>query len=83
MARYRPRRKRLPDVWLDWSPEIARAFGLVPSGWTPPLRVKVSGGLNHSTMAARFRTPQGFTSTARVRIVTLAQAEARDAGWPR
>jgi hypothetical protein len=64
------RRKRflLPTVWLDWTPEIASLFALVPATWQPPVRVRVSGGLHHATFTARFRTPAGFVSTARVRV---------------
>ncbi|MFN3582588.1 hypothetical protein [Phenylobacterium sp.] len=73
MARHRRRRPLLPTVWLDWTPDIARLFALVPANWTPPLRVKVSGGLRHATVAARFRTPAGHVSTARVRLDEAAQ----------
>jgi len=76
----RRRSRMMPTVWLDWSPEIAAAFGLVPAGWSPPLRVKISGGLRHSTMTARFRTPRGFTSTARVRIADVAATLSGAAG---
>lgn len=67
----RPRRKRrdrLPTVWLDWSPAVAQLFALVPADWRPPLRVRIRGGLQHATVSARFMTPCGHPSTARVRI---------------
>lgn len=67
----RPRRRRSAfchTVLLDWTPEIARLFALVPADWTPPLKVRVSGGLAHTTFSARFHTPGGHPSTARVRL---------------
>jgi hypothetical protein len=68
MARNRPRRDLLRTVWLDWTPEISRLFSLVPRSWSPPLRVRVTGGLQHVTVCARYRTPAGHYSTATVRI---------------
>jgi len=82
MACRRRRRFLLPTVWLDWTPAIARLFSLVPVDWTPPLRVRVSGGLRHATVSARFKTPGGFPSTARVRIgaADLAGSKLQPAG---
>lgn len=75
MARYRNRRNLLQTVWLDWTPEIARLFTLVPADWTPPLRVRVSGGLRHVTMVARYRSPEGHPATARVRLARPSAGE--------
>lgn len=66
--RSRKGQRLLPTVWLDWTPDVASLFALVPQDWSPPLRVRVSGGLRHTTFAARFLTPAGFHSTARVRL---------------
>lgn len=73
------RRKRkllIPTVWLDWTPEIAALFRLVPADWTPPEKVRVCGSAHRRTWSARFRTPEGRVNTARLRLERDAQQ-----GW--
>jgi hypothetical protein len=53
---------------VDWTPDIAQLFGLVPDSWTPPAKARISAGRFHNTVSARFRTADGWTNTARVRI---------------
>lgn len=77
MRARRKRQRLLPTVWLDWSPAIARLFALVPADWEPPHQVRIRGGLQHATVSARFRTPGGFPSTARVRIGAADLAGSR------
>lgn len=80
MARRRKRRP-LPTVWLDWTPEVAGLFGLVPRGWSPPLRVRLSGGLQNTTVSARFVTPAGHPNTAHVRLGPDGQALRGQPHW--
>lgn len=55
-------------VMVDWTPDIAQLFDLVPQDWSPPAKARISAGKAHNTVSARFKTPAGFVSTARVRI---------------
>ena len=68
MAKRRNLKRSPLTVMVDWTPDVARLFGIVPSDWTPPAKVRISAGKAHNTVSARFRTSDGWINTARVRI---------------
>ncbi len=61
------RRRKSAQSQLTWTPDLAEMF-LAPATWTPPGSVKVWRARHHITMTARFVTPMGFVSTAKVRL---------------
>ncbi len=68
MTRRRPKRRVPAPVHVDWTAWFAEMFELIPAGWTPPKRVRLSGSAAHFTVTARFVDPLGNPATARVRI---------------
>lgn len=62
-------------MWIGWVPEMAELFSLVAADWTPPTQVKAHRAKVHTTIVARFTTPAGHTTTAKVRISRAGPGE--------
>ena len=68
MTRRRKKRPIVPTTWIEWAPEFAELFRLVPSDWARPAKVRISAGRAHHTLTARFRSPAGHTVTSSLRL---------------